>query len=97
MFVFAEELGGEAGSIVSRAVQVFVEAVVNPLIFVGFAISIIIFLVGILEFIASGQNSEKLDTGKRHMLWGIIGLFIFVSSIWIVNTVAELVQGGGVS
>lgn len=65
--------------------------IINPLIYLLFALAILFFLYGMLEFILNQQNEEKKTTGKSHMLWGIIGITIMLG-VWtilgvILNTI----------
>ena len=51
--------------------------------FVGFlmALAIMLFVFGIVEYMLGAANEDKREEGKRHMIWGIVGLFIMVS-VW---------------
>ena len=71
----------------------FIEIVINPIIFIGFTAAFIVFLWGIVEFLAQGNNPEKSANGKRHMIWGVVGLFIFVASIGIIRILSNTVSG----
>jgi len=95
MFVFAE--GQEnVESFVSKTIGTFVDVIINPLIIIGFTISFLIFFWGVIEFLAQGNNPQKASAGKQHMFWGIIGLFIFISSIALVSGLSSLVSGPNV-
>lgn len=64
--------------------------IINPIIYLLFAIALVYFLYGMVEFIAGADNEEKRMTGKSHMLWGIIGLGIMLG-VWsilqiVINT-----------
>jgi uncharacterized membrane protein YidH (DUF202 family) len=64
--------------------------IINPLIYFLFALAVVFFLYGVLEFLMNQENEEKKTTGKRHMLWGIIGIAIMLG-VWtilgmIINT-----------
>lgn len=61
--------------------------IVNPAIKLLFAIAIVMFLIGMIEFISGAENEEKRAKGKQHMLWGIIGMFIMVSAMGIINLI----------
>lgn len=65
--------------------------IINPLILLLFALALVYFLYGMLEFISNASNDEKKTTGKVHMLWGVVGLTIMMG-VWailsmILNTV----------
>jgi uncharacterized membrane protein YidH (DUF202 family) len=64
--------------------------IINPIILFLFALAIVYFLYGVLEFLMNQENEEKKTTGKSHMLWGIIGITIMLG-VWtilgiVVNT-----------
>lgn len=63
--------------------------ILNPIIGLLIAIAVVFFLYGVLEFIMGADNAEKKETGKRHMIWGIIGLFIMVAVFGIMNLLAS--------
>lgn len=64
--------------------------IINPLIALLFAAGLLLFFWGVIEFLwgssASGDH-EKVEDGKRHMLWGIIGMFIMATSFTIIKLV----------
>lgn len=62
--------------------------IINPIIAFLIAISVIYFLYGVFEYFT---NPKELDKAKRHIMWGLIGLFIMVSFGGIINIVAETV------
>ena len=57
--------------------------IINPLIIFLFALALVFFLYGVLEFILSAGNDEKRSTGKSHMIWGIVGLTIMIG-VWSI-------------
>ena len=50
-----------------------------------FALAVVFFLYGVLEFLFNQENEEKKTTGKSHMLWGIIGIAIMMG-VWTIMT-----------
>jgi hypothetical protein len=63
--------------------------IINPIIGLLIAIGVIVFLWGVIEFIAGADSEEKRNTGKNHILWGVVGLFIAVSAFGIMNLLAN--------
>ena len=57
--------------------------IINPLIIFLFALAVVLFLYGLVEFIGNGANDEKKTTGKSHMIWGIVGLTIMMG-VWFI-------------
>jgi hypothetical protein len=64
-------------------------ALINPLIGFLFAAALALFTWGIVQFLTNAENEEARATGKRHMLWGIIGMFIMVSVFGILRVVTS--------
>ena len=63
-----------------------------------FSAGLLVFFWGVIEFLwglnAAGESSK--DEGKRHMLWGLIGMFVMVSAYAIINFIAGNICGGTV-
>jgi uncharacterized membrane protein YjfL (UPF0719 family) len=62
-----------------------VNAIVNPMIQVAFALATILFVYGIFEFIRNADNPETREQGRQHMLWGLIGLAIMIAVFTIID------------
>lgn len=61
--------------------------IINPLIILLFALALMYFLYGIVEFISNADNEEKRTKGKGHMLWGIIGITVMMG-VWTILNIA---------
>jgi hypothetical protein len=61
------------------------DQIVNPLIGLMFSVAVVFFIYGVVEFIGAADNEEARTTGKQHMIWGVIGIFIMVSVWGIMN------------
>ncbi len=55
--------------------------ILNPIIYFLFAVAFVVFLYGVVIFIANQENETERSTGKKHMLFGIVGLAIMFS-VW---------------
>lgn len=76
----------------SEIIKKINDAIINPLIVLLFAVALVIFIYGIIEFLQNRDtDTDKADTGKRHMFWGIIGLTIMVSAFAIMRVIAQTV------
>lgn len=71
--------------------------IVNPLIALLFALAILYFLYGVVEFIANQENEEKKTKGKSHMIWGIIGITIMMGVWGILNIVLSTLDIKGIN
>ena len=58
---------------------------VNPLIVLMFAAALAYFLYGVVEFLMNADQSEARETGRQHMLWGIVGMFIMIGVFAILH------------
>jgi hypothetical protein len=76
---------GEIVTLVSRQI-------LQPIVQLLFALATILFLWGVAEFIIHRDNEEERDKGKRHMIWGILGLVIMFGAIGIINVISNFVR-----
>jgi hypothetical protein len=51
---------------------------IRPAIIFLFVLATVVFIWGLVEFIASAENEEGRTRGKRTIVWGIIGMTIMV-------------------
>ena len=58
--------------------------IVNPLLMVIFAAGFFMFMYGLLQFMISMNSGEDGGDGKRHMIYGTIGMFVMVSVYGII-------------
>jgi hypothetical protein len=76
-------------SSVYRLIDSIQVLILNPLIGLLFALALVMFLWGLAQFIISSDSEEGRSTGKRHMIWGIVGMFIMVGAYAIVNILSN--------
>ena len=70
--------------------------IINPIIYVLFAAAFVVFLWGLVQFVAHLDNEEARSTGGKHMLWGIIGMAVMVGVTGVVNIIRNTIaQLGG--
>jgi hypothetical protein len=69
-------------------------AFINPALALIFSAGLLVFIYGLTEFIwGLSQETGKKEEGKKHMLWGLIGMFVMVSAIAIIKILANIVGG----
>jgi ABC-type thiamin/hydroxymethylpyrimidine transport system permease subunit len=69
-----------------------IDVILNPVVALLFSVAFIVFLWGIFQMVrAAGGSGEGLDDGKRHLLWGVVGMFIMVSAYAIVRVAGQTV------
>ncbi|MBA4320716.1 MAG: hypothetical protein C0412_20165 [Flavobacterium sp.] len=61
--------------------------IVNPVIYLIMALAVVYFVWGVMIFIQNADKSEKREEGYKHMIWGIVGIFIMVSAKGIINII----------
>lgn len=61
--------------------------IINPLIYLLFALAIAFFIYGIVEFLMNIESEEGRSKGKKHMIWAIVGLTVMVS-VWGILGIA---------
>lgn len=65
----------------------------NPIILFLMAAALFIFLWGVAEYIKGSDSDSVRETGRRHMMWGLIGLFIMVSAYTILKILVDTIYG----
>ena len=76
------KLVGDAGSLV------------NLLIVFVIGLATLVFIWGLLTYIAS-KEPDKQKEAKQYMIWGIIGLFVMVSVWGLVGFLQDALFGAG--
>ncbi|MBI1974393.1 MAG: hypothetical protein HYS51_00835 [Candidatus Zambryskibacteria bacterium] len=61
--------------------------ILNPLILLLFAVALLVFFWGIVQFIASETADAKRDEGKRKIFWGLFGMFIMISAYGLIRLI----------
>ncbi|HLP86655.1 MAG TPA: hypothetical protein VK153_02155 [Candidatus Paceibacterota bacterium] len=65
--------------------------IINPIIVLLFALAVVYFIYGILQYLFNPDNEEIRNSSKKHMLWGIIGMFVMVSVFGIMNIILNTI------
>ncbi|OGG41637.1 hypothetical protein A2837_00630 [Candidatus Kaiserbacteria bacterium RIFCSPHIGHO2_01_FULL_46_22] len=66
----------------------FNDAILYPLITLMMTIALIVFLYGVFEFIMNAGNEAGRSAGKKHIMWGVVGMVIMVSAYSILSIAA---------
>jgi uncharacterized membrane protein YidH (DUF202 family) len=67
------------------------DLIINPLIILLFALAVFYFLFGLLRFIQNQDDENAQEEGKRHMVWGVIGIFLMIAVYGILNLIGSTV------
>lgn len=73
------------------------EVIINPLILLMFALALVFFFYGIVEFLANPESDEKKTKGKSHMIWGIVGITIMMGVWFIMHLVMNTLNIEGIN
>ena len=65
------------------------QAILFPLITLMLTIALVVFLYGCFLYIANSSNDEARTKGKRHIMYGIIGMLVMVSAYAILSIAAN--------
>ena len=68
-----------------RFVSNLVEGVLEPIVYLLIGIAVVFFLWGVVQFVSGADSEERVKEGRNHMIWGLVGLFIMVSVVGIMN------------
>ncbi len=69
--------------------------VIVPVVVLMFALAMLYFLWGVVEYIINLDNATKRLEGQGHMFWGVIGLGIMLSVFGIMNFIFNTVTDNG--
>ena len=81
------EIIPHAEASVTTLVQSINKVIINPIIFLLFALAAVYFLYGLAQYLLSPNNEEVRKKSKSVMFWGLIGLFIMVAVFGIMRLI----------
>jgi succinate dehydrogenase/fumarate reductase cytochrome b subunit len=73
----------------SNLIDKLVDYIIDPIILLIFAAGFFLFVWGIVQFLWKLDEGAQND-GKRHMLWGIVGMLVMVSVYGIIDETFDL-------
>lgn len=77
---------------VTQLVNTLNRVIVNPLLALIFAAGFLVFAWGLMQYVwALNGSGKNIEEGKKHMLYGIIGMFIMVSAYAIIGIIARTI------
>lgn len=81
----------EADAILTNVVT----EIFSPLYQLAVGVTIIYFLYGVARYVIdlSTSNAERQENGRRHLFYGMIGLFIILSVGGILKVMNEVLGG----
>lgn len=70
------------------------DAILTPIITLLSLAAFVLFVWGVVLFIAGSEDEEKRKKGQQHMIWGIIGLVIMFGANAIISLIKMTVGAG---
>lgn len=61
------------------------QVILFPLLTFMLTLALLMFLWGVYEYVRDAENEEARGTGKRHILYGVIGLVVMLSALAILK------------
>ncbi len=68
--------------------------IINPVLNLLFVLAFLYFVYGIYEFVQASDDTAARETGKKHILYSVIGLFIMIGVWGIVRLVCSTIGAG---
>ncbi len=75
-----------AGLTILERINTFV---VNPIIAVIFSLGLFLFFVGIVEYLWEIKDGKTDGDGRKHLIYGLVGMLIMVSVYGIINMIVN--------
>lgn len=64
--------------------------VINPILLLLFGAGVVVFVWGIVEYLyAMNVKGESTEEGKKHMFWGMVGMFVMAAAISIIKIISS--------
>jgi len=74
-----------------------IKDILNVFIGVLFVLVTIYFIWGVMGYIFAGGEEKKLEDGKKHMIWGIVGMAVMAGAWGLVNILLTTFGVGNVN
>jgi hypothetical protein len=68
-----------------------VSVIAVPIVEFVFALAVLIFVWGAAGLLIYRENPEKRSESQRHILWGVLGMFIMVGAYGIIRLIASTI------
>jgi hypothetical protein len=71
---------------------VIIEDALIPLVL---SAGVVVFMFGIVKYIAGGDDEQKRSSGRQFMIWGIVGFFVILGVQQLVGILVATFGLGG--
>jgi len=65
------------------------EVILFPTITLLIAVALLVFIYGSFQYIANSANPTARAEGQKHIMWGIVGMFVMLSAFAILSIAAN--------
>lgn len=64
--------------------------IINPILLLIFGAGVVVFVWGLVQYLYElNIKGEQSDEGKKHMLWGLVGMFIMAAALTIIKIISN--------
>lgn len=84
--IYAQSPGTAAAA---SFVEKFNEVILFPIITLLIAVALLVFVYGSFQYVANAANPAARAEGQKHIMWGIVGMFIMLSAYAILSIAAN--------
>jgi hypothetical protein len=67
----------------------FNEIILFPIIALLTAVALLIFIYGCFQYIVHADDASAREEGRKHIMWGIVGLFIMLTAFAVLSLAAN--------
>jgi hypothetical protein len=71
----------------------FSSYIINPLLALLFGVGVVVFVWGLVQYLyaLNVKGEQENEEGKKHMLWGLVGMFIMAAALTIIKIISNTV------
>lgn len=74
---------------IDKLITALAEEILNPIIYLLFAIALLVFLWGIVGLIRGASDPKTLEKAKSYFMYGLFGMFIMISAYGIIRFITS--------
>jgi len=67
--------------------------IVNPAVYLLLALAAVYFVWGVFVFVSNSDDETARAEGKKHMIWGVVGIAIMLSAKGIIVMIKSTISG----
>lgn len=72
-----------------------IENLINPVVLFLFGLAVVYFVFGVVQMIRNGDDPAARETGRKHMFFGVLGMFIMLSAWGIIYVISATLRQVG--